>query len=211
MGACASFRPAVQLALDGRLLGQHRTLLQHLLAHIDFLEESIAKLEAEIEQCLAPFGQAVALAQTLPGIAETAATAIIAELGTDMSRFASDKHLASWAGVCPGNKQSGGKRLSGKTTHGNPYLRAVLGEVAWRSAIPKTITYLPSFTALPGAGASKRRWWRSRIASWSSCPICCAKASPTAISAQITLRNWRPPRSSGIMCGGWSSSATRSR
>jgi transposase len=73
----------------------------------------------------------VALAQTLPGIAETSATAIIAELGTDMSRFASDKHLASWAGVCPGNKQSGGKRLSGKTTHGNPYLRAALGEVAW--------------------------------------------------------------------------------
>jgi transposase len=130
-GRMRSKRPELQRALDGRLLGQHRILLQHLLAHIDFLDQSIAELEAEIERCLAPFGQAVALAQTLPGIAETAATAIIAELGTDMSRFASDKHVSSWAGVCPGNKQSGGKRLSGKTTHGNPYLRAVLGEVAW--------------------------------------------------------------------------------
>jgi transposase len=130
-GACASFRPELQRALDGRLLGQHRILLQHLLAHIDYLEQSRAELEAEIERCLAPFGQAVALAQSLPGIAETAASAIIAELGTDMTRFASEKHVSSWAGVCPGNKQSGGKRLSGKTTKGNPYLRAVLGEVAW--------------------------------------------------------------------------------
>jgi transposase len=130
-GRMRSKRPELQRALDGRLLGQHRILLQHLLAHIDFLDQSIAELEAEIERCLAPFGQAVALAQTLPGIAETAATAIIAELGTDMSRFASDKHVSSWAGVCPGNQQSGGKRLSGKTRHGNPYLRAVLGEVAW--------------------------------------------------------------------------------
>ena len=130
-GRMRTKRHELQLALDGRLLGQHRTLLRHLLAHIDFLEQSIAELEAEIDRCLAPFGRAVALAQTLPGIAETAATAIIAELGTDMTRFASAKHVASWAGVCPGNKQSGGKRLSGATTHGNPYLRAVLGEVAW--------------------------------------------------------------------------------
>jgi transposase len=130
-GRLRSKRSELQRALDGRLLAQHRILLQHLLAHIDFLEQSLAELEAAIARCLAPFGRAVALAQTLPGIAETAATAIIAEVGTDMSRFASDKHLASWAGVCPGNKQSGGKRLSGKTTHGNPYLRAVLGEVAW--------------------------------------------------------------------------------
>jgi transposase len=130
-GRMRSKRPELQRALDGRLLGQHRILLQHLLAHIDFLEQSRAELEAEIDRCLAPFGRAVALARSLPGIAETAATTIIAELGTDMTRFASAKHLASWAGVCPGNKQSGGKRLSGKTTHGNPYLRAVLGEVAW--------------------------------------------------------------------------------
>ena len=130
-GRMRSKRPELQLALDGRLLGQHQILLQHLLAHIDFLEQSIVQLEVEIERCLVLFGQAVALVQTQPGMLQTAATAIIAEWGPDLSRIAREKHLASWVGVCPGNKQSGGKRLSGKTTHGNSYLRAVLGEVAW--------------------------------------------------------------------------------
>ena len=69
--------------------------------------------------------------QSVGGIDETAAASILAEIGTDMTRFASEKHIASWAGVCPGNKQSGGKRLSGKTTKGNPYLQAILCEVAW--------------------------------------------------------------------------------
>ncbi len=73
----------------------------------------------------------MALAQTLPGVGETAANALIAEVSTDMRRFPTHKHLASWAGVCPGNKQSGGKRLSSKTTHGNPWLRSILAEVAW--------------------------------------------------------------------------------
>lgn len=135
-GRLRAKRPQLQGALQGRLVAQHRTVLKHLLGHIDFLEQSIAELEAEIEHSLAPFGQAVALAQTLPGIAETAASAIVAEIGVDMSRFPSARHLASWAGVCPGNKQSGGKRLSGQTTKGNPYLRAVLAEVAW--AISRT-------------------------------------------------------------------------
>jgi transposase len=123
--------PALRKALEGRLLAHQRVLLQQLLAHIDFLEEALAVVQVEIERCLAPFGQAVALAQTLPGSAEPAATAIIAEVGTTMTRFASDKPLASWAGVCPGKKQSGGKRWSGTTTTGHPYLRAGLAEVAW--------------------------------------------------------------------------------
>ncbi len=84
-GRLRAKRPELQLALDGRLVGQHRTLLKHLLAHIDFLEAALAELEAELDRWLAPFVEAVALAQTIPGIAETAATAIIAELGTAMS------------------------------------------------------------------------------------------------------------------------------
>lgn len=123
--------PALRQALEGRVRPHHRVLLQSLLEHIEYLETALARLTREIEQCLAPYAEAVALLHTLPAMGETSAAVIVAEIGVDMSRFPSAKHLASWAGVCPGNKQSGGKRLSGKTTQGNAWLRAVLGEVAW--------------------------------------------------------------------------------
>lgn len=109
----------------------HRFLLTRILAHIDFLEESLLHVQKEIEQRLVPFEEAMILAQSVIGIQETAAAAILAEIGTDMSRFPSDKCLASWAGVCPGNKQSGGKILSSAIRPGNPHLKAILGEVVW--------------------------------------------------------------------------------
>ena len=133
--------PELRRALEGRVRPHHRVLLAQLLAHIDFLEAAIAELQVEIERHLAPFDEAVALLQTIPGVGAVAAAAIVAEIGDDMGRFPSAKHLASWAGVCPGNKQSGGKRLSGKTTKGNVWLRATLGEVAWSIARAKG-TYL---------------------------------------------------------------------
>jgi transposase len=123
--------PDLRLALTGRVQPHHRFLLERILAHIDFLEESLERIQQEIEQPLSPFEEAMTLALSLVGIQETAAAAILAEIGTDMTRFPCAKHMASWAGVCPGNKQSGGKRLSGATTSGNPYLKAVLAEVAW--------------------------------------------------------------------------------
>jgi len=129
--------PELRKALDGRLQPHHRILITRILAHIDFLEESLVQRQTEIEQYLVPFEEAMTLVQGVTGIGETAAAGIIAEIGTDMSRFASDKHLASWAGVCPGNKQSGGKRLSGHSTKGNVYLRAILCEVAWAIAHTK--------------------------------------------------------------------------
>jgi transposase len=133
--------PQLRQALDGRVQPHHRVLLGQLLAHIDFLEESIAELQAEIERALAPFDAAVTVLQTIPGIEAVTAAAIVAEIGDDMSRFPSAKHLASWAGLCPGNKQSGGKRLGSRTTAGNVWLRAMLGEVAWSIARSKG-TYL---------------------------------------------------------------------
>jgi transposase len=136
--------PELRKALDGRVHPHHRVLLTRILAPIDFLEESLAHLQLEMEQYLHPFEEAMQLAQSVVGIDETAAASIIAEIGTDMERFASDKHIASWAGLCPGNKQSGGKRLSGKTTKGNPYLRAILFEVAWAIAHTKD-HYLSAF------------------------------------------------------------------
>jgi transposase len=126
--------PALRQAFVGRVKTHHLVLIEQILAHIDFLDGAIARLHDEIERNLAPFEHAVALLQTIPSVARVTAATIIAEIGTDTSRFPSAKHLASWAGLCPGNKQSGGKRLSGRTTKGNRWLRAVLGEVAWNIA-----------------------------------------------------------------------------
>lgn len=129
LGRLRTKLPLLRQALEGRVQPHHRVLLERILVHLDFLEESIAQLQEQIDQLLPPVEEAVTLLQTIPGIGPVAAQAIIAEVGTDMGRFPSEKHLASWAGVCPGNHQSGGKRLSGKTTKGDTYLRAILGDV----------------------------------------------------------------------------------
>ena len=133
--------PELRRALDGRVQPHHRVLLAHQLAHVDFLEATIADLQQEIAAALRPYDEAVELLQTIPGVGPVAATAIVAEIGVDMGRFPSGRHLASWAGLCPGNKESGGKRLSGKTTKGDVWLRGMLGEVAWSIARSKG-TYL---------------------------------------------------------------------
>jgi transposase len=123
--------PALREALEGRVEPIPRVLLRQLLAQIDFLQAQIESLWADIDQQLSPYEPLLARLMQIPGVGRLAASAILAEIGPDMSRFPSAKHLASWAGVAPGNKQSGGKRLSGKTTKGNRHLRAVLAEVVW--------------------------------------------------------------------------------
>ncbi len=123
--------PQLQEALFGRVQPHHRVLLRHILAHIDFLDTHLSQLLEEIEAHLDPYKDERALLESIPGIQATTAAVIIAEIGVDMSVFPTDKHFASWAGVCPGNRQSGGKRLSGAITGGNPYLRSILTQVAW--------------------------------------------------------------------------------
>jgi transposase len=97
---------------------------------LQLLEARFEQLQYDIEERLRPFENTMQLLMSIPGIQAIAAAAILAEIGRDMSRFPSAAHLASWAGVS-GNKQSGGKRLSGKTTKGNSMLRAILAEVVW--------------------------------------------------------------------------------
>ncbi len=137
--------PELRRALKGRVKPYHLILITRILAHIDFLEASLHQLQEEVDQAQDPFAEAVALLQTIPGVGAVAATALVAEIGVDMSRFPSAKHLASWAGVYPGNKQSGGKRLAGKATHGNPWLRAVLGEATWAAALSKDTYFNAQF------------------------------------------------------------------
>jgi transposase len=129
-GKLRAKRDALAQAVVGRLEAHHVFLLREQLAHLDYLDAAIARLDAELEQRLADEREAVALLETIPGVAQRTAEVLIAEIGTDMSRFPSAQHLASWAGMCPGNAESGGRRLSGRTRHGNAWLRRTLAEVA---------------------------------------------------------------------------------
>ena len=122
--------PALREALAGRFRPHHAFLVSQLLAHIDYLEESIATVSVEVDRVLAPFAAQVAQVDTIPGINKRTAEVLIAEIGVDMSRFPSEHHLASWAGLCPGNNESAGKHRSGKTRKGDPWLRAALVEAA---------------------------------------------------------------------------------
>jgi len=122
--------PALREALVGRFDRQHALIVSAILAHLDFLDAQIELLSAEIEAQLAPFQAAVELLCTIPGVQQRTAEVIVAEIGTDMSRFPSERHLASWAGQCPGNDQSAGKRRSGTTRHGSKWLDTALTEAA---------------------------------------------------------------------------------
>jgi transposase len=133
--------PALRKALEGRFRPHHAFLLERMLAHIEELEDDIDALSARIEEQIAPFEPAVTLLRTIPGVEQRTAEVIIAETGGDMSAFPSAKHLASWAGMCPGQNDSAGKRKSAKTRKGSPWLRATLIESA-RAAARTRETYL---------------------------------------------------------------------
>jgi transposase len=123
--------PQLREALEGRVDAHHRVLLHHLLWHIEFLEKSLHSMTGEIEQRLSPYEKAIERIVQIPGLQRLTVTAILAEIGDDMSRFPSDRHISSWAGVAPGNNRSAGKQLSGRTTKGNTRLRAALAEAVW--------------------------------------------------------------------------------
>jgi transposase len=122
--------PALREALQGRFDAHHALLVGAILAHLDFLDEQIERLSEAIEEQLAPFAAQVELLCSIPGVARRSAEVILAEIGPDMSRFASAGHLASWAGQCPGNDRSAGKSRSGRTRKGSKWLGEALEEAA---------------------------------------------------------------------------------
>ena len=133
--------PALRAALEGRFDSEHVLVVGRILAHIDYLDEAIDELSGAIEEQLGPFAPAVELLCTIPGVGRRAAEVIIAETGGDMTAFPTAKHLASWAGMCPGNDESAGKRRSGKTRKGSKRLSQTLVECA-KSANRSKNTYL---------------------------------------------------------------------
>jgi transposase len=129
-GKMRSKRGLLERALAGRMAAHQRFLLAEQLCHIDALDDSIAHVSGEIAERMRPFADALERLDTIPGIGPRMSEILVAEIGIDMSRFPSAAHLASWAGMCPGNQESAGKRKSGRTRKGNVWLRAALIESA---------------------------------------------------------------------------------
>jgi transposase len=153
-------REALEAALEGRVGAHQRFLLGAQLRHLAEVDALIAEVSAEIEARLRPFADALERLTTIPGVGRRTAETVLAEVGPEMSRFPSASHLASWAGMCPGNYESAGRSRSGRTRKGSPWLRGALVESAKSAARP---TSAPSSTASPPAVAPSVPRWRWAI------------------------------------------------
>lgn len=131
----------LRAALQGRVTERHRFLLRLHLRHIDALDTAIAEIDAEVNRDLDPFQQAVRQLQTIPGVSDLTAQVIVSEIGIDMSRFPTAGHLISWAGLCPRNDESAGKRRSTRLRKGAPWLKTTVVQCAW-AASRKKASYL---------------------------------------------------------------------
>jgi len=147
-GRLRAKREQLEHALVGSFQPHHRFLIQEHLTHIDYLDEAIARLSREIAEQLRPYERLLGLLDTIVGINRRLAEVVLAEIGTDVKRFATAKHLASWAGMCPGNDQSAGKRLSGRTRKGNRWLRTALMEAAHAAARTKNSYFSAQYRRL---------------------------------------------------------------
>lgn len=140
-GRMRAKRGLLEQALCGRMRPHHAFMITEHPSHLEYLDESIGRFTAEVGERLSDAEEQIKLLDTIPGLSRRAAEVILAEVGADMSRFPTAKHLASWAGICPGNYESAGKRKSGKTRKGSRWLRQLLIEAAHGAAHAKR-TYL---------------------------------------------------------------------
>ena len=148
--------PVLQTALRGRVTEHHRFQLRLLLDHVTHLEELIGRLGGRIEAVMAPAAEAVERLTTIPGVQRRAAETVIAEIGPNMEQFPTAGHLASWAGMCPGNNESAGKRKSGRTTKGSRWLRQMLTQAAWAASHTKGTYLAAQFRRLATRRGKKR-------------------------------------------------------
>ena len=155
-GRLRAKREALAQAVVGRLQAHHIFLLREQLAHLEYLDAAIARVDAELAARLAAEQEAIALLQTIPGVARRTAEVLMAEIGTDLTRFPSARHLASWAGLCPGNDESAGKRRSGRTRKGSPWLRTALVEAAQAAAHTKDTYLATQYRRLAARRGAKR-------------------------------------------------------
>ena len=148
--------PALKEALEGRFRPVHALMVGEILAHIDYLDEAIQRISSEVEQVIAPFSEKVALLDTIPGVDKRIAEVLLAEIGPDMTRFPTHRHLASWAGMCPGNNESAGKHFSGKTRKGSKWLRTALIEAGHGAVRSKGTYFSAQYARLKGRRGPKK-------------------------------------------------------
>lgn len=148
--------PQLRLALQGQIRDHHRFLLRQLLEELRFTEEKINELDQRIQQCMLPHHHAISLWTSMPGVRMTTAWSLVAEIGTNPEQFPLGSNLASWAGMCPGNNESAGRRKSGKTRRGNRWLRRALNQAAWAAARTKNTYLAARFHRLAAKRGSKR-------------------------------------------------------
>lgn len=143
-------------ALRGRVTRRHRFLLALHLRQIDAFDEAIAAIDAEVDAQIEPFRAAIRQLKTIPGIGDLSARVILAEIGTDMSRFATERHLISWSGLCPQNDESAGKRRSSRMRKGDPWLKTTLIQCAWAAARKKGCYLQAQFQRLRARRGAKK-------------------------------------------------------
>jgi transposase len=152
--------PELEQAVQGRVRPHHRIVLRELLKQVESLDDSVRVLEKAIEEAMAdsdrPFETGVSLLCTIPGVAEVGARSVLAELGTDMDQFPSERHISSWVGVAPGNHESAGKRLSGRTTAGNAWVKRCLVQMAHAAAKAKNSYFQSMYRRLARRIGRKR-------------------------------------------------------
>lgn len=157
--------PALREALEGRFTAHHAVLVSQMLAQIDFLDETVATLSQRLEELTTPFSREIELLDSIPGVDRRTAEMLLAEIGPDMSRFPTAGHLASWAGLCPGQHESAGKQRSGATRKGSRWLRGALTESA-KAVVRTKGTYLAArYHRIKSAAATPKPRSRPRTRS----------------------------------------------
>jgi transposase len=148
--------PELEKALEGKLTDHHRFLLMMLWKELAQQEELLAELDAKIEEHTRPFAAEIVRLDAIPGVDHRVAEVLLAEVGADVKPFPSDEHLSSWAGMCPGNEESAGKRRRRRITPGNRWLKKTLAQAGWAASHTKN-TYLASqYRRLAGHRGNKR-------------------------------------------------------
>ena len=150
-------KPALREALSGRMTDHHRFMLKQLLGQIDDVDRMIEAFYQRIEEVMSPLElEGVKKLDAIPGFDVRTGQNVLAEIGTDMSRFATPEHLASWAGICPGNNESAGKRKSGRTRKANNWLKAALTQAAWGASRTRRSYYCSKHQRIAARRGSKR-------------------------------------------------------